>query len=171
MTAVSWTWKQRPGLTSVLIVPETEEPQNAAKYCLLSGQEQACSRITCFSCTPIQKRKKRYKVLSQNLYKLSQHSCSVVKVLNSASEMKILQYVTDLWTMNITFYKEKLNPLSSLMTGATYWCKKQTAIVLVSDRQRNAASQKLSSPMILALYFIHVWTGVTLELCVALVQG
>ena len=74
--------------------------------------------------------------------------------------MKILQYVTDLWTMNITFYKEKLNPLSSLMTGATYWCKKQTAIVLVSDRQRNAASQKLSSPMILALYFIHVWTGV-----------
>ena len=64
-------------------------------------------------------------------------------VLNSASEMKILQYVTDLWTMNITFYKEKLNPLSSLMTGATYWCKKQTAIVLVSDRQRNAASQKL----------------------------
>ena len=55
--------------------------------------------------------------------------------------MKILQYVTDLWTMNITFYKEKLNPLSSLMTGATYWCKKQTAIVLVSDRQRNAASQ------------------------------
>ena len=74
--------------------------------------------------------------------------------------MKILQDVTDLWTMNITFYKEKLNPLSSLMTGATYWCKKQTAIVLVSDRQRNAASQKLSSPMILALYFIHVWTGV-----------
>ena len=63
--------------------------------------------------------------------------------------------------MNITFYKEKLNPLSSLMTGATYWCKKQTAIVLVSDRQRNAASQKLSSPMILALYFIHVWTGVS----------
>ena len=62
--------------------------------------------------------------------------------------------------MNITFYKEKLNPLSSLMTGATYWCKKQTAIVLVSDRQRNAASQKLSSFMILALYFIHVWTGV-----------
>ena len=41
--------------------------------------------------------------------------------------MKILQDVTDLWTMNITFYKEKLNPLSSLMTGATYWCKKQTA--------------------------------------------
>ena len=76
--------------------------------------------------------------------------------------MKILQDVTDLWTMNITFYKEKLNPLSSLMTGATYWCKKQTAIVLVSDRQRNAASQKLSSPMILALYFIHVWTGVPL---------
>ena len=75
--------------------------------------------------------------------------------------MKILQDVTDLWTMNITFYKEKLNPLSSLMTGATYWCKKQTAIVLVSDRQRNAASQKLSSFMILALYFIHVWTGVT----------
>ena len=114
MTAVSWTWKQRPGLTSVLIVPETEEPQNAAKYCLLSGQEQACSRITCFSspCTPIQKRKKRYKVLSQNLHKPSQHSCSVVKVLNSASEMKILRYVTDLWTMKITFYKEKLNPLS-----------------------------------------------------------
>ena len=75
--------------------------------------------------------------------------------------MKILQYVTDLWTMNITFYKEKLNPLSSLMTGATYWCKKQTAIVLVSDRQRNAASQKLSKPMILARYFIHVWIGVT----------
>ena len=74
--------------------------------------------------------------------------------------MKILQYVTDLWTMNITFYKEKLNPLSSLMTGATYWCKKQTAIVLVSDRQRNAASQKLAKPMILALYFIHVWIGV-----------
>ena len=62
--------------------------------------------------------------------------------------------------MNITFYKEKLNPLSSLMTGATYWCKKQTAIVLVSDRQRNAASQKLSKPMILACYFIHVWIGV-----------
>ena len=78
--------------------------------------------------------------------------------------MKILQDVTDLWTMNITFYKEKLNPLSSLMTGATYWCKKQTAIVLVSDRQRNAASQKLSSPMILALYFIHVWTGVARSL-------
>ena len=75
--------------------------------------------------------------------------------------MKILQYVTDLWTMNITFYKEKLNPLSSLMTGATYWCKKQTAIVLVSDRQRNAASQKLSKPMILARYFIHAWIGVT----------
>ena len=65
-----------------------------------------------------------------------QYSYSIVKVLNSASEMKILQYVTDLWTMNITFYKEKLNPLSSLMTGATYWCKKQTAIVLVSDRHR-----------------------------------
>ena len=113
--------------------------------------------------TPIQKRKKRYKVLGQNLIKPRQHSCSIVKVLNSASEMKILQYVTDLWTMNITFYKEKLNPLSSLMTGATYWCKKQTAIVLVSDRQRNAASQKLSSFMILALYFIHVWTGVTHE--------
>ena len=111
--------------------------------------------------TPIQKRKKRYKVLGQNLIKPRQHSCSIVKVLNSASEIKILQDVTDLWTMNITFYKEKLNPLSSLMTGATYWCKKQTAIVLVSDRQRNAASQKLSSPMILALYFIHVWTGVT----------
>ena len=94
------------------------------------------------------------------LSKPRQHSYSIVKVLISASEMKILQYVTDLWTMNITFYKEKLNPLSSLMTGATYWCKKQTAIVLVSDRQRNAASQKLSSPMILALYFIHVWTGV-----------
>ena len=94
--------------------------------------------------TPIQKRKKRYKVLGQNLIKPRQHSCSIVKVLNSASEMKILQDVTDLWTMNITFYKEKLNPLSSLMTGATYWCKKQTAIVLVSDRQRNAASQKLS---------------------------
>ena len=88
--------------------------------------------------------KKRYKVWGQNLIKLRQHSYSIVKVLNSASEMKILQYVTDLWTMNITFYKEKLNPLSSLMTGATYWCKKQTAIVLVSDRQRNAASQKLS---------------------------
>ena len=95
------------------------------------------------------------------MIKPRQHSYSIVKVLNSASEMKILQYVTDLWTMNITFYKEKLNPLSSLMTGATYWCKKQTAIVLVSDRQRNAASQKLSSPMILALYFIHVWTGVS----------
>ena len=94
------------------------------------------------------------------MIKPRQHSYSIVKVLNSASEMKILQYATDLWTMNITFYKEKLNPLSSLMTGATYWCKKQTAIVLVSDRQRNAASQKLSSPMILALYFIHVWTGV-----------
>ena len=116
------------------------------------------------SVTPIQKRKKRYKVLGQNLIKPRQHSCSIVKVLNSASEMKILQDVTDLWTMNITFYKEKLNPLSSLMTGATYWCKKQTAIVLVSDRQRNAASQKLSSPMILALYFIHVWTGVSCEL-------
>ena len=62
--------------------------------------------------------------------------------------------------MNITFYKEKLNPLSSLMTGATYWCKKQTAIVLVSDRQRNAASQKLMKLMILARYFIHVWIGV-----------
>ena len=98
--------------------------------------------------------------MGQNLIKPRQHSCSIVKVPNSASEMKILQDVTDLWTMNITFYKEKLNPLSSLMTGATYWCKKQTAIVLVSDRQRNAASQKLSSPMILALYFIHVWTGV-----------
>ena len=94
--------------------------------------------------TPIQKRKKRYKVLGQNLIKPRQHSCSIVKVPNSASEMKILQDVTDLWTMNITFYKEKLNPLSSLMTGATYCCKKQTAIVLVSDRQRNAASQKLS---------------------------
>ena len=93
--------------------------------------------------TPIQKRKKTNKVKSQNLIKPRQHSYSIVKVLNSASEMKILQYVTDLWTMNITFYKEKLNPLSSLMTGATYWCKKQTAIVLVSDRQRNAASQKL----------------------------
>ena len=89
-----------------------------------------------------------------------QYSYSIVKVLNSASEMKILQYVTDLWTMNITFYKEKLNPLSSLMTGATYWCKKQTAIVLVSDRQRNAASQNLSKPMISARYFIHVWIGV-----------
>ena len=94
--------------------------------------------------TPIQKRKKRYKVKSQNLIKPRQHSYSIVKVLNSASEMKILQYVTDLWTMNITFYKEKLNPLSSLMTRATYWCKKQTAIVLVSDRQRNAASPKMS---------------------------
>ena len=94
------------------------------------------------------------------MIKPRQHSYSIVKVLNSASEMKILQYVTDLWTMNITFYKEKLNPLSSLMTGATYWCKKQTAIVLVSDRQRNAASQKLSKPMILARYFIHVWIGV-----------
>ena len=40
--------------------------------------------------------KKRYKVLSQNLLKSSQHSCSIVKVLDSASEMKILQYVTDL---------------------------------------------------------------------------
>ena len=49
-----------------------------------------------------------------------QHSYSIVKVLNSASEMKILLYVTDLWTMNITFYKEKLNPLSSLIIGATY---------------------------------------------------
>ena len=67
-----------------------------------------------------------------------------------------------MWTMNITFYKEKLNPLSSLMTGATYWCKKQTAIVLVSDRQRNAASQKLMKLMILARYFIHVWIGVKL---------
>ena len=47
--------------------------------------------------------------------------------------MKILQYVTDLWTMNITFYKEKLNLLSSLMTGATYWCKKQTAIGEISS--------------------------------------
>ena len=94
------------------------------------------------------------------MIKLRQHSYSIVKVLNSASEMKILQYVTDLWTMNITFYKEKLNPLSSLMTGATYWCKKQTAIVLVSDRQRNAASQKLS----LARYFIHVWIGVESDL-------
>ena len=72
-----------------------------------------------------------------------QHSYSTVKVLKSATEMKTVQYVTDWWTMNITFYKEKLNPLSSLMTGATYWCKKHTDIVLVSDRQRNAASQKL----------------------------
>ena len=46
--------------------------------------------------TPIQKRKKRYKVKSQNLIKPRQHSYSIVKVLNSASEMKILQYVTDL---------------------------------------------------------------------------
>ena len=89
-----------------------------------------------------------------------QHSYSIVKVLNSASEMKILQYVTDLWTMNITFYKEKLNPLSSLMTRATYWCKKQTAIVLVSDRHRNAGSPKLSKAMILARCFIHVGIGV-----------
>ena len=37
--------------------------------------------------------------------------------------MKILQYVTDFWTMKITFYKEKPNPLSSLMTGATYCTK------------------------------------------------
>ena len=102
------------------------------------------SLIIGYAChTPIQKRKKRYKVKSQNLINPRQHSHSKVKVLNSALEIKILQYVTDLWTMNITFYKEKLNPLSSLMTGATYWCKKQTAIVLVSDRQRNAASQKL----------------------------
>ena len=64
--------------------------------------------------------KKRYKVLSRNLIKPSQHACSIVKVLNFASEMKILQYATDLWTLNIAFYKEKLNPLSSLMTGATY---------------------------------------------------
>ena len=72
--------------------------------------------------------------------------------------MKFLQYVTDLWTMNITFYKEKLNPLKCLMTRATYWCKKQTAIVLVSDRQRNAASPKLSYTMILAHYLslIHI---------------
>ena len=55
------------------------------------------------SATPIQKLKKRYKVLSQNLIKPRQHSSSIVKVLNSPSEMKILQYVTDLWTMNITF--------------------------------------------------------------------
>ena len=70
--------------------------------------------------------------------------------------MKILQYVTDLWTMNITFYKEKLNPLSSLMTRATYWCKKQTAIVLVNGM--------LPQPnQILALYFIpffRFWIGV-----------
>ena len=110
--------------------------------------------------TPIQKRKKTNKVKSQNLIKPRQHSYSIVKVLNSASEMRILQYVTDLWTINITFYKEKLNPPSSLMTGATYWCKKQTAIVLVSDTQRNAASQKLIWLMILARYFIHVWIGV-----------
>ena len=91
---------------------------------------------------------------------LRQHSYSIVKVLNFASEMKILQYFTYLLTMIIKFYKEKLNPLSSLMTGATYWCKKQTAIVLVSDRQRNAASQKLMKLMILARYFIHVWISV-----------
>ena len=71
--------------------------------------------------------------------------------------MKILQYVTDLWTMKITFYKEKLNPLSSLMTGTTYWCKKQTVIMLVSDKPRNAGSPKLTYAMILARYFIHVW--------------
>ena len=124
------------------------------------GEVGLCVTCDCHTPTPIQKRKKRYKVLGQNLIKPRQHSCSIVKVLNSASEMKILQDVTDLWTMNITFYKEKLNPLSSLMTGATYWCKKQTAIVLVSDRQRNAASQKLIWLMILARYFIHVWIGV-----------
>ena len=33
-------------------------------------------------------------------------------------------------------------------------------IVLVSDRQRNAPSKKLSKSMILARYFIHVWIGV-----------
>merc|ERR1712177_23534 len=42
-----------------------------------------------------------------------------------------LAYRTGLWTMNIIYYKEILNPLSFLMTGATYWCKKQTVIVLV----------------------------------------
>ena len=63
---------------------------------------------------------KQYKVLSRNLIKPSQHACSIVKMLNFASERKILQNVTDMWTMNITFYEEKLNPLSSLMTGATY---------------------------------------------------
>ena len=38
--------------------------------------------------------------------------------------------------------------------------QKQTAIVLVSDRQRNAASKKMSESMILARYFIHVWVSV-----------
>ena len=48
-----------------------------------------------------------------------QHSYSTVKVLKSATEMKTVQYVTDWWTMNITFYKEKLNPLSSLIVLVT----------------------------------------------------
>ena len=37
-------------------------------------------------------------------------------------------------------------------------------LVLVSNRQRNAASQKLSKLMILACYFIHVWIGVAVGL-------
>ena len=75
--------------------------------------------------------------------------------------MKILQYFTYLLTMIIKFYKEKLNPLSSLMTGATYWCKNQTAIVLVSNRQRNAGSPKIVLVYYFTRYFIHVWIGVS----------
>ena len=74
--------------------------------------------------------------------------------------MKILQYVTDLWTMNITFYKKKLNPLRSLATGATYWCKKANNYCACVGH-RNAGSPKLSWPMILARYFVHVWIGVS----------
>ena len=46
--------------------------------------------------------------------------------------------------MKRKFFKEEVNPLSPLMTGATYWSKLQTAIVLASDRQRNAGCLKLS---------------------------
>ena len=53
--------------------------------------ELICQTLTIEPATPIQKRTKRYKVLSQNLLKPSQHSCLKGKVLDSAPKMKILQ--------------------------------------------------------------------------------
>ena len=68
-------------------------------------------------------------------------------MLDSASEMKILQYVTELWAMTLT---AKIVTQFSVMTGPPT-LQGVRMLVLVSDRQRNANGPKL---ILLATFYM-----------------
>ena len=75
-------------------------------------------------------------------------------MLDSASEMKILQYVTELWAMTLT---AKIVKQFSVMTGPPRYARGEDACACVGQ------TVECKRPKIdFTRYFIHVWIGAPL---------